>query len=150
MTVIFVGLQEYITIEKMLASINHENMELLQRWKEIMKVQSELIKEKKLLDSKVDSNILQKLNLEKRKLILLPIVEVPVQSTSQPLSLQNSLTKSPCIIKRAKWSLSANFAKATSTPPKQLGQSEVPKQLLQGEVSDSGLLQALGKLDQTK
>ena len=31
-------------------------MELLQRQKEIMKVQSELIKEKKLLNSKVDSN----------------------------------------------------------------------------------------------
>ena len=61
----------------------------------IMKVQSELIKEKKLLDCKVDSNILQKLSLEKRKLILLPIVEVPVQSTSQPSSpkipLQNLL-----------------------------------------------------------
>ena len=58
-------------------------MELLQRWKEIMKLQSELIKEKKLLDSKVDSNILQKLHLEKRKMILLPIVEVPVTSTSE-------------------------------------------------------------------
>ena len=125
MTVIFVGLQEYITIEKMLASINHENMELLQRCKEIMKVQSELIKEKKLLDSKVDSNILQKLHLEKRKMILLPIVEVPVQSTSQPSTPQNTLTKSPCIIKWAKRSLSTDFAKATSTPPKQLPQGEV-------------------------
>ena len=125
-------------------------MELLQRWKEIMKVQSELIKEKKLLYSKVDSNILQKLHLEKRKLILLPIVEVPVQSTSQPSSPQNSLTKSPCIIKRAKRSLSADFTKATSTPPKQLPQGEVPKPLVQGEVSDSDLLQALEKLDETK
>ena len=103
-----------------------------------------------MLDSKVDSNILQKLCLEKRKLILLPIVEVPVQSTSQPSSPQNSLTKSPCIIKWAKRSLSANFAKATSTPPKQSPQGEVPKPLLQGEVSDSDLLQALGKLDETK
>ena len=63
--VIFVGLQEYITIEKTLASINHKNIELLQRWKEIMKVQSELIKEKKLLDSKVDSNILQNCALKR-------------------------------------------------------------------------------------
>ena len=110
----------------MLASINHENMELLQRQKEIMKVQSELIKEKKLLDSKVDSIILQKLHLEKRKMILLPIVQVPVQSTSQPSSPQNSLTKSPCIFKWAKRSLLANFAKATSTPPKQSPQGEVP------------------------
>ena len=115
-----------------------------------MKVQSELIKEKKVLDCKVDSNILQKLFLEKRKLILLPIVEVPVQSTSQPSSLQNSLTKSPCIIKRAKRSLSADFAKATSTAPKQLPQGEVPKPLLQGKVSNSDFLQALGKLDETK
>ena len=45
-------------IEKALASINNENMELLQRQKEIMKLQSELIKKKKLLGSKVDSNIL--------------------------------------------------------------------------------------------
>ena len=125
MTVIFVGLQEYITIEKMLASINHENMELLQRCKEIMKLQSELIKEKKLLDSKVDSNILQKLCLEKRKMILFPIIEVPVQSTSQPSTPQNTLTKSPCIIKQAKRSLSTDFAKATSTSPKQLPQGEV-------------------------
>ena len=106
-----------------------------------MKVQSELIKEKKLLDSKVDSNILQKFCLEKRNLIFLPIVEVPVSSTSQSSIPKNSLTKSPCIIKRAKRSLSANFAKATSTPP---------KALLQGEVSDSDLLQALGKLDENK
>ena len=42
-------------------------MELLQRWKEIMKVQSELIKEKKLLDCKVDSNILQKLCLKRER-----------------------------------------------------------------------------------
>ena len=83
-------------------------------------------------------------------MILLPIVEVPVQSTSQPSSSQNSLTKSPCIIKRAKRSLSADFAKATSTPPKQLSEGEVPKPLLQGEVSDSDLMQALGKHDETK
>ena len=99
MRVIFVGLQEYITIEKTLGSINHKNMELLQRWKEIMKVQSELIKEKKLLDCKVDSNILQKLCLEKRKLILLPIVEVPIQSTSQPSSPQNSWQNLPALSK---------------------------------------------------
>ena len=98
-------------IEKTLASINNENMELLQRWKEIMKIQSELIKEKKLLDSKVDSNILQKLHLEKRKMILFPIVEVPVASTSEPSSPENSVTKSPCIIKRAKRSLLGDLTK---------------------------------------
>ena len=128
-------------IEKTLASINNENMELLQRWKEIMKIQTELIKEKKLLDSKVDSNILQKLHLEKRKMILLHIVEVPVASTSEPSSPDNSVTKPPCIIKRAKRSLSGDLTKGTS---------KVAKQLLQGEVPDSDLLQALGKLDETK
>ena len=116
-------------------------MELLQRQKEIMKVKSELIKEKKLLDSKVDSNILQKLHLEKRKMILLPIVEVPVASTSEPSSPENSLTKSPCIIKRAKRSLLGDLTKGTS---------KVAKQLLQGEVPDSDLLQALEKFDKTK
>ena len=101
-------------IEKTLASINNENMVLLQRWKEIMKVQSELIKEKKLLDSKVDSNILQKLCLEKRKMILFPIVEVPVASTSETSSPENSVTKSPCIIKRAIRSLLGDLTKGTS------------------------------------
>ena len=112
-------------------------MELLQRQKEIMKLPSELIKEKKLLDCKVDSNILQKLCLEKRKMILLPIVEVPVTSTSEPSSPENSVTKSPSIIKRAKRSLLGNLTKGTS---------KVAKQLLQGKVPDSDLLQALGNL----
>ena len=128
-------------IEKTLVSINNENMELLQMWKEMMKLQSELIKEKKLLDSKVDINILQKLHLEKRKMILLPIVEVPVTSINEPSSPENSVTKSPCIIKRAKRSLSGDLTKGTS---------KVTKQLLQGEVPDRDLLQALGKLDETK
>ena len=48
-------------IEKTLTSINYENMELVQRRKEIMKLQSELIKERKLLDTKLDNNIVQKL-----------------------------------------------------------------------------------------
>ena len=116
-------------------------MELLQRQKEIMKLQSELIKEKKLLDSKVDSNILQKLCLEKRKLILLPTVEVPVTCTSETSSPENSVPKLPYIIKKARRSLLAEFGKGTS---------KVVKQLLQGEVPDDDLLQALGKVDETK
>ena len=113
-------------IEKTLISINYENMELLQRQKEIMKLQSELIKEKKLLDTKVDSNTVQKLHLEKRKMILLPIVEVPVTSSSEPSSPKNSVMKYPCIIKKAKRSLLAEFSKGTS---------KVPKQLLQGDLT---------------
>ena len=48
-------------IKKTLTSINYENMELVQRRTEIMKLQGELIKERKLLDTKLDNNIVQKL-----------------------------------------------------------------------------------------
>ena len=89
---IIVGLQEYMMIEKTLnyeTSINYENMELLQRRKEIMKLQSELIKERNLLDTKLDNNIVHKLQLEKRKMIILPIVQLAVRSNSQPSSPEN-------------------------------------------------------------
>ena len=66
-----------------------------------MKLQSEMIKENKLLYSKVDSNVVQKLHLEKRKMILLPIVDMPVTSNREPSSPDNSVTKSLCIIRKA-------------------------------------------------
>ena len=119
-----------------------------------MKLQSELIKEKKLLDNRVDNNIVQKLHLEKRKMILVPTVEVPLTSSSQPASPENSVTMSPCIIKKVKRSLSAEFAKGTLKVTKQSiqgevleefakGMSKVTNQLIQGEVPDNDLLQAL-------
>ena len=127
-------------IENTLTNINYKNMEFLQR-KEIMKLQSELIKERKLLDTKLDNNIVQKLWLEKKKMIILPIVQVPVAPNSEPSSPENSVTKSPCIIKQAKKSLSGDFGKVIS---------KVARPLIQDEVPDSYLLQALGKLDETK
>ena len=87
-------------IENTLTSINYENMELVQRRKEIMKLQSELIKERKLLDTKLHNNIVQKLQLEKRKMIILPIVQVPVASNSDSSSPKNMVTKSPCVTGR--------------------------------------------------
>ena len=128
-------------IEKTLTSINYENMELVQRRTEIMKLQGELIKERKLLDTKLDNNIVQKLRLEKRKMIILPIVQVPVASNSESSSPENMVTKSPCIIKRAKKCFSGHFGK---------GISKVSRSLLQDEVPDSYLLQAVGKLDENK
>ena len=101
-------------IEKTLPSINYENMELVWRRKEIMKLQSELIKERKLLDTKLDNNIVQKLQLEKRKMIILPIVQVPMASNSESSSPESMVTKSPCIIKWAKKCISGDFGKGTS------------------------------------
>ena len=46
-------------------------MELIQRHKEITKLQSKLIIEKKMIDTKLDFNIVQKFKLERRKLELL-------------------------------------------------------------------------------
>ena len=54
-------------IEKKLTSLNWDNMELLQRCKEITRLQSKLITEKKIIDNKLDSNIVQKFKLERRK-----------------------------------------------------------------------------------
>ena len=130
-------------IEKTLTDINYENMELLQRRKEIMKLQSELIKETKLLDTKLHNNIVQKLQLEKRKMIILPNVQVPVASNSEPSRPENSVTKSPCIIKRAKKSLSGYFGRGTPNVA-------IKRPLLQDEVPDSYLLEALGKIDENK
>ena len=65
-------------IEKTLTSLNLDNMELIQRHKEITKLQSELIMEKKMIDTKLDFNIVQKFKLERRKLELLPKLEAPL------------------------------------------------------------------------
>ena len=42
-------------MEKTLTSLNLDNMELIQRHKEITKLQSELITEKRMIDTKLDS-----------------------------------------------------------------------------------------------
>ena len=65
-------------IEKTLTSLNLDNMELIHRHKEITKLQSELITKKKMIDTKLDFNIVQKFKLERRKLELLPKLEAPL------------------------------------------------------------------------
>ena len=67
-----------MTIEKTITSIDYENMELLNQRKEITRLQSEMIKEKKLIDVKLDSNIIQKLHLEKWKYMIFPNIQVPL------------------------------------------------------------------------
>ena len=104
-----------MTIEKTITSIDYKNMELLNRRKEITRLQSEMIKEKKLIDAKLDSNIIQKLCLEKWKYMIFPNIQVPLPSTSQsstaessvsnPSTPQKSVSDLPCIIKKARRSL---------------------------------------------
>ena len=55
-------------------------MELIKRRQDINKLQGKLIKELKSIDAKLDSNILQKFQLEKRKFQLLPHTDLPVSS----------------------------------------------------------------------
>ena len=74
---IIAGYNEYMTIEKSIANLDVERMELIKRRQNITKLQREIIKELKSIDAKLDSNILQKFQLEKRKLQLLQHVEVP-------------------------------------------------------------------------
>ena len=52
-------------------------MELLQRHKEITRLQSELMTEKKIIDNKLDLNIVQKFKLERRKFKLIPKLQPP-------------------------------------------------------------------------
>ena len=65
-------------IEKKLTSLNWDNMELLQRCKEITRLQSKLITEKKIIDNKLDSNIVQKFKLERRKFELIQKLQPPL------------------------------------------------------------------------
>ena len=88
-------------------------MELIQRHKEITKLQSELITKKKMIDTKLDFNIVQKFKLERRKLELLQKLEAPLPCFEHlqqlnvppmpPTTPPNNQTvtppqKSPCII----------------------------------------------------
>ena len=72
---------------------------------------------------------------------ILPIVQVPVASNSESSNPENTVIKSPCNIKWAKKCLSGDFGKGTS---------KVSRSLVQDEVPNSYLLQALGKLDENK
>ena len=61
------GYLEYVAIEKFVGSLDLEKMELVNRRQEITKLQSEIVKELKTIDAKLDQNISQKCRLEKRK-----------------------------------------------------------------------------------
>ena len=64
-------------IVKSLASVEIEITELMKRHQHITKLQSELIKEKKLIDLKLDEGIAIQCYLEKTKYQLLPEVVIP-------------------------------------------------------------------------
>ena len=68
-------------------------MELLQRCKEITRLQSELITEKKIIDNKLDSNIVQKFKLERRKFELIQKLQppLPLPQVNVPPTLQQHL-----------------------------------------------------------
>ena len=78
-------------------------MELMHRQLEITKLQTEVIKEKKMIDVQIDCKIHQKCKLEKRKLELLPTIDAPPFSIPKPvtsLGVTVSTTESPCVIRK--------------------------------------------------
>ena len=131
-----VGFIEYMAIEKRLTSINLENMELIHRRQEITQLQSELIKEKKTCDSKLEINLAQKLKLEKRKLQLLPVIEPPVPTLPKLNTDVTPQTKSPCFIRKVKRS-----SDSSSQP------SKIRKHLFPEQMSDNDLLAACSELE---
>ena len=135
-------------------------MELLQRRKEITKLQSELITEKKMIDNKLDLNIVQKFKLEKRKLEIIPKLQAPLpclerlpqlnvprtpQTTCQSIEPVTPPQKSYCTIRPV--------TKRYIPPYTKSNQSKVSKQLFKHDewstsgVSDYDLLKEMEKLD---
>ena len=111
----------------------------------IMKLQSQIIKELKSIDAKLDSNILQKFRLEKRKLQLLQHVEVPMIKNPN-ISPNNSDCKTPatqspstsCIITKP----------LKRSPPPVTNPSKVLRELFyKGELSDNDLIKAATNFD---
>ena len=68
-------------IVKSLTSVEIEITELMKRHQYITKLQSELIKEKKLIDLKLDEAIAKQCYLEKTKYQLLPEVVIPMMTS---------------------------------------------------------------------
>ena len=62
------GFNQYKTIVKSLTSVEIEITELMKRHQHITKLQSELIKEKKLIDLKLDEAIAKQCYLENNKI----------------------------------------------------------------------------------
>ena len=58
-------------------------MDLVKRCQEITHLQSELIKERKNIDMKLDKRIVQKCTLEKAKVAILPSIHIPPNTSPQ-------------------------------------------------------------------
>ena len=148
---IIAGYLEYVTIEKLLGSLDLEKMELVKRRQEITKIQSEIIKELKTIDAKIDQNISQKCRLEKRKLQLLPHIEPPVTCLPKHNSPITSPNKSQCEtnIQNPSPATSCVIRKAVKrSPPLANTPSKVQKELFsKGEMSDNDLLAAVANFD---
>ena len=148
---IIAGYLEYVTIEKRLGTLDMEKMELVYRRQEITKLQSEIIKELKTIDTKLDENILQKCRLEKRKLQLLPIIEPPVTCLPKLNTPITSPNKSQCetTIQKPSPTTSCVIRKALKRSPTLSNTpSKVRKELFsKGEMSDNDLLAALANFD---
>ena len=142
-------------------------MELIQRCKEIMKLQSELITEKKMIDTKLDVNIIQKFKLERRKLELLrklegplpcfehlPQLNVPPTPPTTPPNNQSSTPalKSSCTIRPVAKRYISPYSKSHESKVKS-DESKVAKKLFKTDqwatsgVSDDDLLKEMQKLD---
>ena len=144
---IIAGYNEYVTIEKSIANLDMEKMELIKRREDITKLQSEIIKELKSIDAKLDSNVLQKFQLEKRKFQLLQHVELPVPMFKYPnISPNNSDSKIPatqspstsCVIRKP----------VKRCPPPVSNPSKVRRELLyKDELSDNDLLKGTTNFD---
>ena len=144
---IIVGYNEYVTIEKSIANLDVERMELIKRRQDITKLQSEIIKELKSIDAKLDSNILQKFQLEKRKFQLLQHVELPVpyifpwsniQTSPQTILTLKLLQPNPLVHHVRK--------PVKRSPPPVSNPSKVQKELLyKDELSDNDLNAATSK-----
>ena len=125
-------------------------MELIKRRQDITKLQTEIIKELKSIDAKLDSNILQIFRLEKRKFPLLQHVELPVPYVPMlkypNISPNNSDAKTPatqspstsCVIPKS----------VKRSPPPVSNPSKVQRELLyKDELSDNDLLKAATNID---
>ena len=111
-------------------------------------IQSEIIKELKTIDAKLDQNISQKCRLEKRKFQLLPNIEPPLSKLSSPIvshnksqcetNIQNTSLTTFCVIRKA----------VKRSPPLANTPSKVRKNLFStGGISDVELLKAVTNFD---
>ena len=134
-----------MTIEKTLTSIDIEKMELMHRRSEITKLQTEIIKEKKMIDAQIDCKIHQKCKLEKRKLELLPTIDAPpfsIPKLNCPVTSSGvtvSTTKSPCVIRKVD--------KMPSFSQKPYNLFKICRDLFGGGIPDKELLSAAEQFD---